>query len=170
MDRYSQLKEKEMKVKYCRFALNGVLSGLLTLGMSGVAAVAQDSMQQGSMQQGNAMGQGQGGGHRGAWGDPDEQLAHMTRRYKLTADQQAQIKPILTAQHDQMEQLHSNTSMSREDKMAKMKSVREDTKSKIEAVLTADQKQKFEADQSRMQERKMEHGGGSMGSQQAPPQ
>jgi len=94
----------------------------------------------------------------------------MTRRYKLTADQQAQIKPILTAQHDQMEQLHSNTSMSREDKMAKMKSVREDTKSKIEAVLTADQKQKFEADQSRMQERKMEHGGGSMGSQQAPPQ
>ena len=43
-------------------------------------------------------------------------------------------------------QMHSDTpSMSREDKMAKMQSMREDNKQKIEAVLTDDQKQKFEA-------------------------
>jgi Spy/CpxP family protein refolding chaperone len=143
-----------MKKQLCTIAL----SGLLAIGMT-AAASAQDAMQQ----QGGDMQPGQ---HRGGWGNPDEQLARMTKHYNLTADQQSQIKPILTAQHDQMEQLHADTSMSRDDKMAKMQSIRADNKAKIEAVLTADQKQKFEADQARMEQ----HRGGSMGAPPPPPQ
>ena len=143
-----------MKKQLCTVAL----SGLLALGITG-AASAQDAMQQ----QGGNMQPGQG--HGGDRGNPDAQLARMTKRYNLTADQQSQIKPILTDQHQQMEQLHADTSMSRDDKMAKMQSMRADTKSKIEAILTPDQKQKFEADEARMEQ----HRGGSMGGPPAAP-
>ena len=45
-----------------------------------------------------------------------------------------------------MEALHQDQSMSQEDKMAKMKSLREDSNTKIEAVLNDTQKQQFERD------------------------
>jgi len=151
-----------MKKQFCIIAL----SGLLAVGLT-AAASAQDAMQQ----QGGEMQQ-QGGGHHGGWGNPDEQLAHMTKHYKLSADQQAQIKPILAAQQQQMEQLRSDSSISRDDKRAKMQSMHEDTKAKIEAVLNPDQKAKFDADQAKMQERRAQmQGGGSMsGAPAAPPQ
>ena len=149
-----------MKQQLCTIAL----SGLLALGM-GAAASAQDAPPQGDPQQQGGM---QGGGmHRGM--DPDEQLAHMTKRYKLSADQQTQIKPILVDRQQQMMALRSDTSMSRQDKMAKMQSLQQDNAQKVEAVLTPDQKTKFEADQAKMQERRQEHmhGGGDMGSPDA---
>ena len=156
-----------MKQQLCSIAL----SGLLAVGMSAAAASAQDnSMQQGNMQQGSMQGQG-GMGHHGGM-DPDAQLAHMTKRYNLTSDQQSQIKPILADNHQQMMQLHSDSSMSKDDKMAKMQSMRQDSMQKIEAVLTPDQKMKFEKDQAKMQERRSEHmNGGNMGGQDgsAPP-
>jgi Spy/CpxP family protein refolding chaperone len=146
-----------MKKQICTIAL----SGLLALGMT-AAASAQDAMQP----QGAAMQQGQGG-HRGGWGNPDEQLAHMTKHYNLTADQQSQIKPILAAQQQQMEQMHADSSMSRQDKMAKMQSLRADNKAKIEAVLNDEQKQKFEADQAKMDH--MQNGGSMSGAPPAAP-
>ena len=108
------------------------------------------------------------GGHHGGRGmmDPDQRLAKMTKRYNLTADQQSQIKPILQDEQQQMQSMHSDTSMSREDKMAKMKSMHEADNQKIEAVLTGDQKQKFEADQQKRQEHRSEH---MQGGQGAPP-
>ena len=62
-----------------------------------------------------------------------------------------------------MMQLHQDQSLSRDDKMAKAKSLHADTTGKIEAVLTADQKQKYEAMQQKMQERMQERmqGGGA---------
>jgi protein CpxP len=147
-----------MKKQLCTIAL----SGLFALGIPALSASAQDA----PPPQGDSMQQG-GGGHRGM--NADDQLAHMTKRYKLTADQQGQIKPILEAQQQSMMQMHSDNSMSREDKMAKMKSAREDSKSKIEAVLTPDQKEKFEADQAKMQQRRQDHMGGGGNGDSAPP-
>jgi hypothetical protein len=102
------------------------------------------------------------GGHRGGhMMDPDQRLAHMTKRYKLTTDQQSQIKPILQDEQQQMQSMRSDTTSSREDKMAKMKSTHEASTQKIEAVLNDQQKQQFEADQQKMQERRGRmHGGG----------
>jgi len=85
--------------------------------------------------------------------NPDRQLEHLTKTLNLTSDQQTQIKPILENQHQQMMQIHQDTSLSRDDKMTKMKSLREDTSSKIEAVLNDQQKQQYEAMQQKMQER-----------------
>src|SRR6201988_5063549 len=117
-----------------------VLTGLLATG--GMFAQEPGSAPEGGAPQ--AEGGGMGGHHGGHMMDPDARLAHMTKRYKLTADQQSQIKPILQDEQQQMQSLHGDTSTSRDDKMAKAKSIHEGSNQKIEAVLTDDQKQKFE--------------------------
>jgi len=58
----------------------------------------------------------------------------MTKRYDLSADQQTQIKPIIANQQQQMMALRQDSSMSRDDKMAKMKSIRDDSNTKIQAI------------------------------------
>src|SRR6202453_635669 len=111
------------------------------------------------------------GGHRGMM-DPAQQLEGMTKRYNLSADQQTQLKPILASQQQQMQALRGDSSLSREDRMTKMQSIRADTKTKIEAVLNDDQKKQFEADQQRMQQRMQQRGqgGGGPGGGAPPPQ
>jgi hypothetical protein len=131
-----------MRKAICSLAL----IGLLGLGMS---AFAQDNSQTAPppMQ-----------GPRGAGFSPERQLAHLTKALNLTSDQQSQIKPLLENQHQQMTQLHDDQSLSSADRMAKAKSLHEETTSKIEAVLNDQQKQKYEAMQQQMQEHR--HGGG----------
>jgi hypothetical protein len=93
--------------------------------------------------------------------DPDQQVARMTKRYNLSADQQAQIKPILANQQQQMQALRGDSSLSRDDRMAKMKGIREDSSTKIQAILNDTQKKQYAEDQQRMQERMQERGGGA---------
>jgi len=109
-------------------------------------------------------------GPRGQMMNPDKQLEHLTTALNLTSDQQTQIKPILESQQQQMIQLHQDTSLSRDDKMAKAKSLHADTTTKIEAVLTPDQKQKYEAMQQKMQERMQERTQGGAQPQSQPQQ
>jgi protein CpxP len=52
-----------------------------------------------------------------------------------------------------MQTLRQDQSMSQEDKMAKMKSLREDSNTKIEAVLNDTQKQQFAEMQAKQQQR-----------------
>ncbi len=111
-----------------------------------------------------------GGGHRGMM-DPAQQLEGMTKRYNLSADQQTQLKPILASNQQQMQALRGDSSLSRDDRMAKMMSIRADTKTKIEAVLNPDQKKQFDADQQQMQERMQQRmQGGGPGGGGPPPQ
>ena len=104
--------------------------------------------------------------------NPDKQIAHMTAKLNLTADQQAQIKPILQDRNTQMMALHSDTTLAGPDKMAKMKSINQDTHAKIEAVLTDEQKKQWAEMQAqqreKMQQHMQEHGGG-MGMDPPPP-
>ena len=154
-----------MKRQLCSLVLTGLLATGVMLAQEPGSAPEQGAPQ--------ADGGGMGG-HRGGRGmmDPDQRLAHMTKRYKLTADQQNQIKPILQDEQQQMQSMRSDTTSSREDKMAKMKSTHEASNQKIEAVLTDEQKQKFEADQQKMQERRasrMNGGGAGTGDAGQPP-
>ena len=96
--------------------------------------------------------QGPSGGHHGMM-DPDEQLARMTTRYSLTTEQQNQVKPILVSRQHQIQALRQDTALSREDRMAKMQTIRSDSDAKVKAVLNDDQKKQFEQDQLRMQKR-----------------
>jgi hypothetical protein len=100
--------------------------------------------------------------------DPDEQLARMTTRYSLTTEQQDQVKPILVSEQHQMQGLRQDTALTREDRMAKMQTIRSDSNAKIKAVLNDDQKKQFEQDQLRMQRRMQQQGQGA-GSQGGTP-
>jgi protein CpxP len=101
--------------------------------------------------------------------DPDEQLARMTTRYSLTAEQQDQVKPILLSQQHKMQGLRQDTTLSREDRMAKMQTIRTDSNAKIKAVLNDDQKKQFDQDQLRMQRRMQQQGQGDDPSGGTPP-
>jgi protein CpxP len=154
-----------MKRQLCSLVLTGLLATGVMLAQEPGSAPDQNAPQ--------AEGGGMGGhGGREMMMDPDQRLAHMTKRYKLTADQQSQIKPILQDEQQQMQSMRSDTTSSREDKRAKMQSTHQASTQKIEAVLTDEQKQKFEADQQKMQERRSEHmhgGGQASGDAGQPP-
>jgi hypothetical protein len=99
--------------------------------------------------------------------DPDHQLRHMTKELDLSADQQAQIKPVLESRQEQMQQIRQDQSLSQQDRRQKMMDIQQDTSSKIEAALNDTQKQKYEAMQAKMRNRRMHRGG--MGGDNPPP-
>ena len=92
----------------------------------------------------------------------DQRLQRMTQALNLTEDQQAKIKPILENESTQMQGLRSDSSLSQDDRMAKMKQIRETTTSQINPILTPDQQKQYAEMSSRM-------GRGRGGPGQAPP-
>lgn len=112
-----------------RFLFRGAVMGVLLMG---AAAYAQ------------APGE-QGGGQwtRGQMPTVDQRLQRMTDTLGLTDEQQQKIKPILENESTQMQSLRSDTSVSQDDKMAKMKQIRETTVSQINPILNSDQQKKY---------------------------
>jgi Spy/CpxP family protein refolding chaperone len=76
--------------------------------------------------------------------NPDRQVHAMAKRLNLTADQQQQILPILTDRNQQMQSIRNDSSLSPQDRHAKMAAVREDSQNKIKALLTPDQKTAYD--------------------------
>jgi Spy/CpxP family protein refolding chaperone len=124
----------------------------LMCGLLGLAMAASGTALYAQMQQGSGPG---GGMQRMGPMSADQRLQHLTQMLNLTSDQQAKIKPILETESQQMEALHSDTSMSREDRMAKMQSIHQATSSQITPILTSEQQQKWQ----QMQARHMRPGG-----------
>lgn len=119
------------------------LGGLLAIGAQ-AAVFAQDNPQQnGGTQQTQDQGQ-YGHGRRGMM-NPDRQLEHMTKVLNLSADQQTQIKPILLGRQQKMQALWQDQTLSQQDRRSKAQAIRQDTKSRIEAVLNDQQKQQFDS-------------------------
>jgi periplasmic protein CpxP/Spy len=90
-------------------------------------------------------GQGMGGRMGGRqMPSVDDQIKHMTKKLNLTADQQTKLKPILEDQRTQMEKIHSDSSLSREDRMSKMQDLRQSSDTQIKSLLTDDQQKNFD--------------------------
>lgn len=87
------------------------------------------------------------GGHMGHRPMPsvDDQVKHLTQKLNLTSDQQAKLKPILEDQRKQMDQIHNDSSLSRDDRFSKMQQLRSSSDTQIRALLTEDQQKKFDA-------------------------
>jgi protein CpxP len=96
--------------------------------------------------------------------DPTRQLEHLTKTLNLSADQQTQIKPILTDRQQKMQALFQDQTLSPPDRHSKAEAIQQDTKNRLEATLNDQQKQQFEEMQAKMQARR--HQGGD---NQAPP-
>lgn len=99
-------------------------------------------------------------GHRGF--NPERQLQMLTRVLSLTTEQQAQVKTLLTEQTQKMEELRKSSStadasaQSGPPNREQMEAIRNDTDTKITALLNDDQKTKFAAWQQERKQR-MEH-------------
>jgi protein CpxP len=90
--------------------------------------------------------------------NPEHRLEMMTKMLNLSTDQQAAIRQIFADEQAKMEaQRSSGQPMSQQDRRAAMMAMRQDQTAKIEAVLTPDQKTKYEAMEAKMRERMQEH-------------
>ena len=117
-----------------------VLGALLSAGV--MLAQAPDANQAPAANAPQAAPAQQGYQHRNF--DPSQFAAHLGQRLGLTSDQMAQITPILTARHQQMQTLRADTSPSEQDRHSKARAIMQDSNSKIEALLNDQQKQQFE--------------------------
>jgi Spy/CpxP family protein refolding chaperone len=136
--------------------------GILAMG----SAMAQD--QAPPPPPAGEMGPPAGGGPRGMM-DPGRRADRMKHELNLTDDQTAQVKSILEDGRTKMEAIHSNSSLSRDDRRAQMMSIHKAQDDRIEALLTPDQKTKFEAMQEQMRERMRGGQGGPPAGDTAPP-
>ena len=75
---------------------------------------------------------------------PDQKLQMMTKDLNLSADQQAKIKPLLENESQQMQALHQNSSLSKEDRMSQMQQIRQSTNQQVKSELNTDQQKKFQ--------------------------
>lgn len=104
-------------------------------------------------------------GHRGGGHPPfggRERLQEIVDKLDLTADQKAQIKPIIEAAHKQAETVRADTSLTPEQKHAKMREAFQAVRGQIEGILTPEQKQKLEA---MKEEHREHHRGGAANAQ-----
>lgn len=80
--------------------------------------------------------------HRPA--DPAKQAAHLGKKLGLSSDQVAQLQPILADRQQQIQSLRADTALTPRDRRVKARTIQQDSKSKMEALMTDAQKQQFE--------------------------
>jgi Spy/CpxP family protein refolding chaperone len=78
-----------------------------------------------------------------------KRLAHMTKRYKLTAEQQSRIRSIFLHEQQDMQVVNSDRFMSHRDRLAEMSNVHEANQQKIRTLLSGSQQHRFDADERR---------------------
>jgi protein CpxP len=117
----------------------------LSLGLTSAAFGQDEQAAPPPPQNGQQSEQGMGR-HMGGRSMPsvDDQVKHLSKKLNLSADQQAKLKPILEDQRTQMEAIHNDSSLSREDRFSKMQSLRENSDTQIKSLLNDDQQKNFD--------------------------
>jgi DNA polymerase III gamma/tau subunit len=75
----------------------------------------------------------------------DDQVRMLTQELNLTPEQQGKMKTVLEDQHQQAMTIINDSSIAREDKIQKIRSLRETTITKARSMLNNDQKKKLDA-------------------------
>jgi Spy/CpxP family protein refolding chaperone len=150
--------------------VRGLVLALSTITMGGLTALGQDP---GAPPPPPPPAAGQPGGPWGGHRDPAQMEArhieHLTKKLNLTPEQAGQVKLIDDAQRTQMLALRDDTSTPREEKRGKMIAMLQETQAKIRAVLTDEQKPKYD-EMVAHEKRGMGRGhGGPNGRPDAPP-
>ncbi len=76
---------------------------------------------------------------------PEQQLQHMTKMLDLTTEQQAKLKPILEARDQKMKAIWKQHAQEMRQMRQQMMAAAKESRSKVDAVLTPEQKQKLDA-------------------------
>jgi hypothetical protein len=87
---------------------------------------------------------GQGNAHGDRLPTVEGHLKVLSEKLNLTGDQQAKTKPILQALHDATQKLMQDESMSREERLGKVRACLEKADKKIREILNDDQKKKLD--------------------------
>jgi Spy/CpxP family protein refolding chaperone len=143
-----------------------VLVAAGAISMAAPFAVAQDSPS--NSPQGQPAAQEQGGWHRGPQ-DPAQRTQELTKRLKLTSDQQTKVQDIFQTERSQMESAHQDSSASQQDRRAKMMDIRKNTDSQVRAVLDSNQQKKWDEMQAKREQRMQNHHSDAGSGQQPPP-
>ncbi|MGA9977114.1 MAG: hypothetical protein WBQ08_00560 [Candidatus Sulfotelmatobacter sp.] len=143
------------------------LLALIAAGAISIAApfaAAQDNAPQNNDQQSASPNHGRRHGM-----DPDQRTQELTKKLKLTTDQQAKVKDALESEHSQMESIHQDSLLSQDDRRAKMMDLRKGTDTQIRGLLDSNQQKKWDEMEARRGQWGQHHGQGAP-DQQAPPQ
>jgi Spy/CpxP family protein refolding chaperone len=92
----------------------------------------------------NTPGQSTRPERRGQRMDPAERLKHLSEVLNLTDDQKAKVAAILKDDQEKGQAIRNDSSLSREDRRAKMMDLMKDSQAQIRALLTPEQQQKFD--------------------------
>ena len=119
------------------------LTGMLALGMTGIAMAQENAPQP----------QGPNQARQGIHGPRsiDQELDHLTNDLELTTNQRKQIRPLIEEHHDRIQALFDkNPKVSREDLGPQIHAISDETHHQIEALLTGHQKELAKAMEERM--------------------
>lgn len=114
-----------------------VLTAALSLAVSGPIALAQQPAAPPSSDVQDSP-RGGPGGHRHA-PDPHRQALMLGKRLNLTTDQTTRLEPILADRQSKIEALRSSSSTDEKSRHQQMRSIQEDTQTKLANVLTPEQ-------------------------------
>ena len=145
--------------------LQAALLALCATALSALPVMAQDPAPSTQDQAGST-----NGGHRGPGQREEHQIDFLTKKLNLTPDQVTQVKAIDDDSRTQMMALRQDTTTPQADKRAKMMDIHKASQAKIRAVLTDDQKTKYDALQAQMKECRESHEGGQGAPPPPPPQ
>ncbi len=143
------------------------LLSLVVAGAISIAApfaVAQDSP---SNAQQSQPSQERGGWHHGPQ-DPAQRTQELTKKLNLTSDQQTKVQDMFQSEHSQMESLHQDSSLSQQDRRAKMMDIRKNTDTQVRGILDSNQQKKWDEMQAKREQR-MQNRHADSGSDQTPP-
>lgn len=158
--------ENPMTTLFRKPLLQAVLLALCTTALSALPAMAQDPSPPPTQDQAGPPN----GGHRNPGQREEHQIEFLTKKLNLTPDQVTQVKAIDDDSRTQMMALHQDTTTPQADKRAKMMDIHKAAQDKIRAVLTDDQKTKYDALQAQMRERRESHEGQQGAAPPPPPQ
>jgi protein CpxP len=133
------------------YLLRVVVLAIGATALCALPAMAQDPSAPPPQDQAGPRQGGQGRGN---------QVEFLTKKLNLTPDQVTQVKAIDADTMSQMKALREDTSVAGPDKRAKMMDIHKASQDKIRALLTDDQKTKFDALQTQMRDRRGNRGGG----------
>jgi len=139
----------------CRLILSVAVLALGMAALSALPAMAQDPSAP------PPPPQGQGGPRGGGRGMQGHQIEFLTRKLNLTPDQVTQVKAIDADTWKQAKAMREDTTIADADKRTKMMDIHKASQDKIRALLTDDQKTKFDALQAEMKEHRGDHGRGN---------
>lgn len=122
-----------------RLKINIVLWVLVLFCLCGSLIIAQNTSPAGQAADSAASGATQQAMSPGV----QEKLQHLGSALNLTSAQKEQIKPLLEQEAQQLKEVREDTSMSDDQKEAKMQQVHASVQGQIQSVLTPEQQQKL---------------------------